>query len=527
MNTEIQEDALSGATIIDAPPAGVSQKPRFSVLRKLGSSQLVIWAALVFVFSALPLLHISEATIGDADIWWHMRAGEWIVQHHQMPRTDPLSASTMGQPWVDYSWVFEVIANWLIAHFDLAAIVWYQIVMRVVITAALFILVRRITPHFWCALALTALGMFAMIQMFGPRPGLFSLLFFIIELHLLLQAQRTGSLRSLWAIPLLFALWANIHIEFVQGLFLLGVFCLEPLLEGISGIASVDRTTTAIPNRKLWLVLGASLLATVANPYGIRLHLTALHYAHDTRVYDVIDELRAMDFRNPGHWAVLLVLMLGCFALGRSRPVRTVWVVLLGWSAWMSFRSMREVWLITIVAVVVIASTDLKDYLEPAPQKSLTLQMGLAVAATVCVLLWAGASHWNVNSQRLFRDVSENFPAGAVSYIHRNHIQGPIVNEFTWGGFLIYALPEIPVFIDGRTNVHSQDDVVRAVALYRGEAGWRNAPALRNANLVICDHKWPLGGLLRGDPRFKVAYEDRVAVLFEAVPASTRGSQQK
>jgi hypothetical protein len=116
---------------------------------------------------------------------------------------------------------------------------------------------------------------------------------------------------------------------------------------------------------------------------------------------------------------------------------------------------------------------------------------------------------------------------GAVSYIHRNRLQGPILNDFSWGGFLIYALPEIPVSVDGRTNVHAQDDVIRAISLYKGEPGWRNRPELLQANLVMCDHTWPLTGLLRRDPRFHVVYEDLVAVLFQAVPQPATSNEAK
>jgi hypothetical protein len=35
--------------------------------------------------------------------------------------------------------------------------------------------------------------------------------------------------------------------------------------------------------------------------------------------------------------------------------------------------------------------------------------------------------------------------------------------------------------------------------------------------LIISDHQWPLAFLLRSDPRFRIAYEDDTAVLFEAV----------
>src|SRR5947207_15269465 len=62
------------------------------------SSQLLMWAGLTCLFALLPLIYIRQADIGDADICCHMRAGEWIVQHHQLLTTDPSSATTLAPP---------------------------------------------------------------------------------------------------------------------------------------------------------------------------------------------------------------------------------------------------------------------------------------------------------------------------------------------------------------------------------------------------------------------------------------------
>ncbi|MFL6436267.1 MAG: hypothetical protein ACJ71Q_01715 [Terriglobales bacterium] len=475
-----------------------------------------MWAGLTCLFALLPLIYIRQADIGDADIWWHMRAGEWMVQHHQILRTDPFSATTMGRPWRDYSWLFDVAANSVVARFDLASIMWFETLMRLAVTAMIFTLVRSLIPGFWKALGLTALAMYAMTQAFPPRPGAISVLLFLIELHLLISARREGSSRKLWALPFLFAFWANIHIEFVNGLFLLGVFCIEPALERILQ-SHRERKVAEVPNRQLWLILGVSLVGTLANPYGIGVYRTVLQYAHDTAVYDIITELRAMEFRSWNHWAVLALLMLGCFALGRMRRMQPAWAVLLGWSAWMGFRSMRGAWLVAVISVAVIA---LRRTEEESPERSQSTRtpasMRLAVATTVLVLLVAGAAYWHMSSQNLLRRVSQSYPLGAVAYIHGHNLQGPLLNEFSWGGFLIYSIPNIPVAMDGRTNVHTQEEVLRATSMWKGEPGWQNQPELRKANLVIASHWWPLTALLRKDPRFHVVYEDLVSVLFEA-----------
>jgi hypothetical protein len=130
-----------------------------------------------------------------------------------------------------------------------------------------------------------------------------------------------------------------------------------------------------------------------------------------------------------------------------------------------------------------------------------------------------------LSSKGLLRQVAETYPVGAVEYIHRNHLHGPLLNELSWGGFLIYSVPEIPASMDGRTNVHSQDEILRAYPLWNGEMGWQNRPELQRANLIISNHWWPLVLLLRSDPRFRVAYEDRTSVLFEAVHADKTGDQ--
>jgi len=482
------------------------------------SSRLLIWLGLTCMFAAMPVFFIKHAHLADPDIWWHMRTGEWMVQNHQIPHTDPFSASTLGRPWVDYCWLFDVGSYWIISRFDLVSIIWFETLMRLVTAGAMFRLLRLLMPGFWRSAVLTTIAMLGMAWVFPPRPGAISVFFFVVELYVFFLAQRRSNPRLLWILPVLLCLWANIHIEFVTGLFLLGVLCLEPYLDAlVQNRLQMRLPALDVFHRQLWLAFAASLVAVMVNPYGPKLLGTVFQYARDTRIYDVIIEFQAMHFRSMNDWAVLFLVMLGCFAMGRMRPFRPAWVLLMAWAAWMSFRSLREVWLVAILSLVCIGLAQGEEEPAAEPNAPFGTAMRLAVAGAVFVALLTGTTIWPLSSQKLLKQVAEVYPLGAVNYIHANHLQGPLLNELSWGGFLIYSVPDIPVSMDGRTNVHTQDEILRAMPLWDGDAGWQSNPDLAKANLVITSHVWPLAVLLRTDPRFRIAYEDNTAVLFEAV----------
>ena len=45
----------------------------------------------------------------DADVWWHLRAGQWIWANHRAPALDPFTFASADRPWIDLHWLFQVI----------------------------------------------------------------------------------------------------------------------------------------------------------------------------------------------------------------------------------------------------------------------------------------------------------------------------------------------------------------------------------------------------------------------------------
>src|SRR5271170_6016138 len=47
----------------------------------------------------------------DPGVGRHLRTAEFILETGLIPRTDPLSFTKAGEPWIDFEWAFEATAG--------------------------------------------------------------------------------------------------------------------------------------------------------------------------------------------------------------------------------------------------------------------------------------------------------------------------------------------------------------------------------------------------------------------------------
>jgi hypothetical protein len=152
---------------------------------------------LIILYSIPAWLTFRSTGVVDADVWWHLRTGQWIVQHHWVPYNDWFSNFGMGKPWAAYSWLFEVLIYVVFTRLGLIGLLVYVYALMLAITVALHKLVRKFEPRLPYSVALTVLALLALAPFYTPRPWLFTILFFILELNLLVSARRSRNYRAL------------------------------------------------------------------------------------------------------------------------------------------------------------------------------------------------------------------------------------------------------------------------------------------------------------------------------------------
>lgn len=465
-------------------------------------------AAVIGLLLAAPALlcfHGLASCAVDPDVGWQLQSAAWILQHHSLPHTDPFSRTEVGAAWQDYSWLFDLLLLKLYTWFNLDGLVLYTAAMAIAITAAVYRLVSRVQSDLMRCALLTAVALACIARDFTPRPWLFSILFFAVELDILLQFRRTSRAKILLWLPALFALWANIHIQFIDGLLVLGLAACEPLLARWAKWG--DSSATARP---LWLALAASAAAPLLNPYGVGIYRDAWIMGSQSGVLNTVGEMHALAFRSPADDLLLLLALLATALLFRRDRPAPFELLLLVLSAVLSFRSGRDAWILAIVAVALIAEKLPRTAARPDRTPPWAIPITVAITAAVSVF---GFFALNVTNTRLHAFQAKEMPVQAVEFVMQRQYPGPLFNDYNWGGYLIWQLGQ-PVTIDGRAGLYGDAAIDRSLATWGGGPSWSSDPALQSANLVIAPVGDALTQLLRMDSRFQLAYEDKVAAVF-------------
>src|SRR5262249_2219112 len=120
--------SVSSAPLAVTSPSHGGVSPPAESLRAPQTDSFAVRFVLILAIYALPLV-VALRPVGipvcDPDLWWHLRVGEWVVEHRAVPTTDPFSAYGQGKAWVAYSWLYEVLLYGLYSAIGLAGVVVY------------------------------------------------------------------------------------------------------------------------------------------------------------------------------------------------------------------------------------------------------------------------------------------------------------------------------------------------------------------------------------------------------------------
>ena len=383
-----------------------SERP---VIRSLGLLILLTWST--------QLAPMGNA-IYDLDLWWHLRDGDAIVAQHAVPLQGVFSQYP-SHPWVAYSWGFEVLVSRFYHWFGLVGLVGLRSGLEVAITLLLFVILRRTGGSFWKAWALTAAGMWAMHHCMGLRPMLTSVLMFTAEIGLIVEARKRGKDGLLFLMPVLFLVWANLHIQYIYGLAVLGLLVTVCIVRSIlpKNWNAALEPEEELPVSSVVAVAGLSVVATLMGPYTWHLYAVILNLVRSPAMYGMIVELQALSFRTVEHFIVLLIVVAAFFTLGWQRSRDPFKLAALMACTLVAFRTQRDSWFVCIPALAIISDRNLVAAQEEVRSRVRALIFAAATGlATVMVFLLVA---WDskIDNNSLQRALAGYFPVQACDFI--------------------------------------------------------------------------------------------------------------
>ena len=463
--------------------------------------------------------------LADGDSGWHIRTGEFILDHRQWPFRDLFSFSKAGQPWYAWEWLSDLLFAAVFRALGLKGLV---LASGLVITASAILVLRHMIwrgANAFLAVALTMLSVGAASIHYLARPHVFTLLLWAVSL-LVLERDRRQPTRAVWLLVPLAALWTNLHGGWVALPASLAVLAAGSVIEALLNPPAAGRW---FRTRRYSALALASSLASLANPYGPRLHLHIVRYLRSDWIRNMVDEFQSPKFRseNSLHFEIILFagLMLAAWLLSRREVAEAL--LLLAW-AHAALVSARHVPLFVILAappVAAAASLLWTRWTEGKPAKSVlvildrvatdlapgfrhtSLWIALGVLALV---LFTPAAHWPRNFPQ------QKFPVELIER-QRGRLEGSrVFTSDQWGDYLIYRFyPRQKVFIDGRSDFYGPEIGKQYLRTVQAHPDWRKVLDGYSMNLVVAHPEWPLANLLQQVPGWRLVDRDSTALLFE------------
>jgi hypothetical protein len=503
-------------------------------------------------------VYLNYIPLFFSDIWCHVHYGKWALEHGGFPQDDPFMPLAAGMQAVNTAWLAQLLfalaedwggAQFLSNVFALTVLATYLVYAR-----AFYSLTGR--------LGLAVLGA-AMVLFVGwtrhaiIRPEIFGGLSFALLVWMLVQGEpwrsrrpghegdRDAPARLPWAVwigvPLLFALWANVHGSFMTGLVALGCHALGRVIEVAWRSRSVSAVLADGWVRRWMLLTEIAFAATLLNPVGIDLLIETLRFGQNLNLRDVLEwfPLRATAVEGVQFGITIIamlvllrhsrvrmtpsdVLLLLAFGLAVGPTIRMI-----GW--WASVFTLA---MLPHLAAVAQRFRPVKAPAAPAVKADGEKQENLTPAhflpSLICLLLVWTAFALSPISQDLLSDkprereqiVARGTPLGATAWLREHPPEGIVFGPQWWSDWLCWdGPPDLKVFVTSHIHLVPRRVWRDYMRVARGEQGWSETLDRYGVKLLVVDKELQQGfqRTARRSADWKIAYEDDRAIILQRV----------
>lgn len=445
----------------------------------------------------------------DNDLWFHLRTGRWMLDHHRWVGVDPFNHTRPGVARVQTDWLAQLgyygVWRW-------TGLVGVALVVAVLAAVGLMVLYRALPGSTRVRLGVVVLTAATSSIFWSARSQMVTFLGTCLVLALWLRWRREPDRRYLWWLVPLFAVWVNGHGGVVYGIIMLGAMVAGEGVRWSLGRDPLPRQA----RRRLVAVTGACVAVLVVNPSGWRVYGLPFHQVSSSTRF--VQEYQPPALGDAVAWPffVMLALTVGLL-VWRWRDSDPVELLLVGAGAAFALQFTRSLPFFAVLAAPALARS--LGALRGGGAGDVTVvddrpaDPGVVLAAVAVAVVLAVTTVTRLDPDATQARLVAEFPVGAASWLRSERPPRELFNTFDWGGYLLWAAPDHPVSVDGRTDVY--DEYLEVYdATVRAEPGWQDELDREGIGTVVLDPGLPLADALRDEPGWTLSYEDGVAIAF-------------
>ena len=494
-------------TIETEPTAGEDAPAR----RRLDLDRTYILVALL----AVALVGLARQ-VEPADFWWHLASGRHIVETGSIPTTDIFSWTQAGEPFFTQPWLAQVL---MYLFHSLGGLPLLLVIHAVLLTGGYALLLRECVAitgrERLSALTLLLFTLPPSVINWSVRPQSWAIPLFLASLVLLSAYRRGGATRAIWLLPLLMALWVNLHGAFVTGLALVGV---TVVVEGWRTWRGHAGGLTPERWWRLMAVAATTGAAVFANPRGVGVIAYVVELLTSSTVAPLVTEWsvpEATSLYGALFFGASLVLIAALTLTPRPPSATDLLIAAAFWV--LALTAIRHaLWFAAagapVLARAIVARTPAPEPRAGAPAVSVGL-LGIVMLGLVMASPWVRPLVFDGQRGELVGSLT---PVAAVAALQGEaQAQLRLFNYEAAGSYLIWQTPEQPVFIDPRFEFYPPqqwDD-------YRDLSAGRRVEELIaqyefEGFIVDVERQAPLVTALEELEGWAVAHRDERAALF-------------
>jgi hypothetical protein len=467
----------------------------------------------------------------DSDMWWHLRAGDETLTSGQVYRTDTFSSTRHGESWINHSWMSQVLMASLFRIGNYYALsIWVAICAVISMVMVYF----QMEGHPLLRGMVILLAAVVSGVVWSPRPQIMSLVFLSILTLFTFKYRKSRKWIFLILIPPIIALWGNLHGGYVLGMAYLGAFLSGEILDKVLLRSRTDCLTWSEIGI-IFAITALGFLFVLLNPFGIQIWQIPFQTVGVETLQNLINEWASPDFhelfQQPLLWMLLSLILTLSINERSIKGYRIIPIILFAWAAFVARRNYGPFAIVCAPVLSDELSAILEDWKEkgistiPVFQKMLqsageNKESFNITARNIINLVLIGLlgttaiiKTIQVNSPDFISDsVRDFYPAGAVEWIADQKEPIRIFNDYNWGGYLIYYLPDYPVFVDGRTDLFGDDVLDDYLSIVKVDENWEDVLLEYDLDTLLI----PVDTLLSRtaiQAGWSELYKDKVAVI--------------